>query len=365
MVAQIDHKIVKRYLQTRKVYLMIIFTCEGKQFNNRMQKTRTIKKTIEVLKEDFGIELRQLIENVYITAKRYAISKLLKTVKFIENSCGKCKYYIVRNITKAISRTLILDEEWKKVLQSIETSIRRTLIKKLANILGEETTKEIVWKSPDTIMKILKEVGIEKISEDILSDIKLIKLIKSKINEIKEKKELIVKSKRSIKISEKGELRKTKTYRFVLVIKGAKENVDKRTKYKIVQKLVKELKEKGIELEHVYQNVYVSKTKHNLVKLLEVQGIVSKYPLDIAVYAGLKLSLKLIQFVEEPITEKPVEKKVVEKEIPNEVIELAEKVLKTLEEKPSLRKAISYRVNGTNKSMLKALEEILKYLTEQ
>ena len=320
MVAKVNPKVVRRYLQTRKAYLLIIFTCEGKVFANRMQKTRTIKKVIETLREEYGIELKQIVENVYITAKRHAISKLLKAVKFIEDNCGRCKYYIVRNIAKAMSKTLALDEEWKKVLERIANS--------------------------------------EAYSEDVR------KLARRIVRRIKERKEAITKSGKVIKLSEKGEIRKTKTYRLILIIKSAKENVDKRIKYKVVQKLVKELKEKGIELEHIYQNVYVSKTKHNLVKLLEAQGTISKYPLDTVVYAGLKLPLKLVEFVEMPVSEKPEEKKVVEKEIPQDVIELAKKVLKMIEEKPSIRKAMAYRVNGTGKSLAKTVEEILRKLTE-
>lgn len=315
---------VRKYIQTRSTYLLIVFKCEGRTFKHRAEKTKLIKKAIEEVKKEFNVDFIEIVDNVYRTVKRHAISKILKICARLNELTGVNEYYFIRNITVRTLKTLAIDENYAKMLQTL-------LMRK-----------------------------------DISEDVK--KLVKKTLRKIKKKKESIAQSSKVLKIGEHGEIRKSKTFRLILIIKKASyensinKNVAKVKKAQVVQKLLKELKKNGFEMNKVINCIYVSKTKHNLVKLLEAISIVKKYDINCEVFAGLRVSKKLIEVFgyasPAPVTEteKPI--------IDNNIVELAKKILKMIEEKPSIRKAMSYRVEGTGISLTKAIEEILKKVIE-
>jgi len=318
-------KKVREYIQTRKSQLLIIFTCQGIKFRNRMQKTRLISKIINEIKEKHGIELEEIVSNVYVTKKRHAISKLLKVVKEIEDKCGKNIYLLIRNITLKKIKGIEIDESWIRTLQ---------------NLLKTELPEDVKKKIKSTIKRIK--------------------------NRISEK----VKGSKALRLSEAGTLRKSKTYRLVMIIKPST-SLDKRSKYKIVQKLLKELKQHGFEVEHVYQNVYVSKTKHNMVKLIEALSICRKYSsqynLDIVIYAGLKVTKKHLMLLDiDKLVEITIKEE--EKKLTKEDVELARRLLEFLRTEKSVRKAMSYSSKlekyGIHGRLIEILEKLLEKISE-
>ena len=292
-VRSIDQKAILRYLQTRKAYLMIIFKCEDRKFDNRTQKHRLIQSVIHKLNEEYGIEVEELVDNCYITKKRHALSKLLRVVKEIEEIAGKNTYLFVRAITLKNVKGLLLDEMYKKTLQSLlrvedlPRDVKAQLKRELLRLEKKELATLRAYKAVHVPEKISRQIGNYATQS--------IKTEEVKRDESKEEREVKRKKKEASK----------KKYRLIIVIK--KGQGDKREKWRIVQKVLKELKEHGLEMEKVINNVYVSTTKTTLAKLVEAVNIIKKYGIEAKIFAGLKVTRSLLKLLPEGQVVKEVE----------------------------------------------------------
>jgi len=303
---------IRKYLQTRKAYLLICFDNKKVKGGTKTSKTHFISSNLKKISSKYEIDLEKLNLNTYITKKRYAISKLIKFIAEVEENIGGGHYFFVRSLTIKSLRSLKIDEA------------------------SYETLKEFLRKGD--------------LSQEV----------KKTLRKILQKYEKRKKVSRTLKLSE--ELNIVQKPRFRLILIFPRKNMEVKKRYS----LLKNLKKQGFEMERIIYNVYVSKTRHSLIKLLEALNLVKKTQSDLILFAGIRLSKKVIEFFRALLLSQGTTTGVESKNV--QLVETARKLIEILEKDKTIKKAISYssklKEYGIEGSLRTILLQILRKFIE-
>jgi len=315
-------KEIKSFLSKRKAHLTIITANVQLNVSNRMQKSRTIKRTLAQLSEEHVIELEEIAPSVFITKSRYAISTLVRFALELKAKLPNVICYLAKYPKGGVLK------EKPKPYESLADYIKRV--------------------APE-IEKMLKQLGIK---------------LKSSTRKKKSRKSKLL----SYFFAEKeGELVEKKA-RILIITHNAGRNLaeDKVKRHREIKKILRELEEQGIELEEIAPSIYVSKSRHTISRILKIYKYLVEKIEGVKVYVVAKIPLRYYlavadyDYLEEILNQ--VVKKEIEIKIDENLVELAKKVLHMLQSDKSWRKAIAKRINGTNVSVIQFLEELLKQI---
>jgi len=167
-------------------------------------------------------------------------------------------------------------------------------------------------------------------------------------------------------ISERGKTESVKLGRLLVITYGAGENLakDKVRRKLAIEKVFKELAERGIVFKDIQSSVKITESKHAISRLIEIASELESKIVGVKCFIVAKIPKSwLLMFMnDEHVSE--ILTKVISREY--EVtftefeIEVAKKLLELLEKDKSWRKAVSKKLNDLKISTLEALEMLLK-----
>jgi len=232
-----------------------------------------------------------------------------------------------------------------------------------------------------TIQKVLNEVSeefkirFEKIAPSIYvtnSRYTLSKLMKVSAYLITKLSGIVLYLARSTKkgkktfFSEKGKTESVKLARLLVVTYNAGINLarDKVRRKLAIEKIFKELKDRGIAFKDIQSSVKITEGKHSIARLIEVANELESKIMNIKCFIVSKIPKSwLLMFMNDEHVEE-ILTKIVTKEyevvFTQKEIEIAKKLLELLEKDKSWRKAISKKLNDLGISTLEALEMLLR-----